>query len=159
MTICHWTQTNVITHYLPSLDQSLMRLKCPKLKLKTGKKVTKFSFEKNFELVLWIISYLILLLLQPPEPGLGHAIQQILVPHNAAVIQGRLVTDVCRAGIAWKAIMESSVQNFLFSKSTLTWGGSGGQCTVVGRGSLTKIKNTNPGSTKIKFNSRKCPWF
>ena len=79
-----------------------MRLKCPKLKLKTGKKVTKvtkFSFEKNFELVLWIISYLILLLLQPPEPGLGHAIQQILVPHNAAVIQGRLVTDG-RAGIA-----------------------------------------------------------
>ena len=69
-----------------------------------------------------MISYLILLLLQPPEPGLGHAIQQILVPHNAAVIQGRLVTDG-RAGIAWKAIMESSVQNFLFSKSTLTWGG------------------------------------
>ena len=67
-----------------------------------------------------MISYLILLLLQPPEPGLGHAIQ-FLVPHNAAVIQGRLVTDG-RAGIAWKAIMESSVQNFLFSKSTLTWG-------------------------------------
>ena len=65
-----------------------------------------------------MISYLILLLLQPFEPGLGHAIQ---FPHNAAVIQGRLVTDG-RAGIAWKAIMESSVQNFLFSKSTLTWG-------------------------------------
>ena len=27
------------------IDQSLMRLKCPKLNLKTGKKVTKFSFE------------------------------------------------------------------------------------------------------------------
>ena len=67
-----------------------------------------------------MISYLILLL-QTPEPGLGHAIQIFLVPHNAAVIQGRLVTDG-RAGIAWKAIMESSVQNFLFSKSTLTWG-------------------------------------
>ena len=79
-----------------------------------------------------MISYLILLL-QTPEPGLGHAIQIFLVPHNAAVIQGRLVTDG-RAGIAWKAIMESSVQNFLFSKSTLTWGGSGGQCTVVVKG-------------------------
>ena len=84
-----------------------------------------------------MISYLILLL-QTPEPGLGHAIQIFLVPHNAAVIQGRLVTDG-RAGIAWKAIMESSVQNFLFSKSTLTWGEVEGSAQWSLRGSLTKV--------------------
>ena len=55
--------------------------------------------------------YLIVLMLKGPKPGLGYTIK-FLVPHNAAVIQGRLVTERW-ARIAWKAIMESSVQNSL----------------------------------------------